>query len=187
MMSEHKATRLVRLIDELAEAAKRVGFEVRREKILREIGYRARGGACRLREQELLILDRDQAPADQIEVLAEALTAAEARAERFWEPELHRLRGELLWRRGRRQGSAARVRAAIEAEKSFRRALGLARRLRARSFELRATMSLASLWKGLGRHRAAHAALSPVYGWFTEGFDTTDLKAARRLLAKLDP
>jgi hypothetical protein len=68
-MSENKATRLMRLIDELAEAAKRVGFE----KILREIGYRARGGACRLREQELLILDRDQAPADQIEVLAEAL------------------------------------------------------------------------------------------------------------------
>ena len=72
-MSENKATRLMRLIDELAEAAKRVGFEVRREKILREIGYRVRGGACRLREQELLILDRDQAPADQIEVLAEAL------------------------------------------------------------------------------------------------------------------
>jgi len=72
-MSENKATRLMRLMDELAEAAKRVGFEVRREKILREIGYRARGGACRLREQELLILDRDQAPADQIEVLAEAL------------------------------------------------------------------------------------------------------------------
>jgi hypothetical protein len=72
-MRDNKATRLLRLIDELAEAAERVGFEVRREKILREIGYRARGGACRLREQELLILDRDQAPADQIEVLAEAL------------------------------------------------------------------------------------------------------------------
>jgi hypothetical protein len=72
-MSENKATRLMRLIDELAEAAKRVGFEVRREKILREIGYRARGGACRLRGRDLLILNREQAPADQIEVLAEAL------------------------------------------------------------------------------------------------------------------
>lgn len=72
-MSENKSTRLVRLIDELAEAAKRVGLEVRREKILREVGYRARGGACRLRDQDLLILDREQAPADQIEVLAEAL------------------------------------------------------------------------------------------------------------------
>jgi hypothetical protein len=66
----------VRLIDELAEAAKRVGLEVRREKILREVGYRARGGACRLREQDPLILDREQAPADQIEVLAEAPAAA---------------------------------------------------------------------------------------------------------------
>jgi len=72
-MSENKSTRLVRLIDELAEAARRVGLEVRREKILREVGYRARGGACRLRDQDLLILDREQAPADQIEVLAEAL------------------------------------------------------------------------------------------------------------------
>jgi hypothetical protein len=58
-MSENKATRLMRLIDELAEAAKRVGFEVRREKILREIGYRARGGACRLRGRDLLILNRE--------------------------------------------------------------------------------------------------------------------------------
>src|SRR6185437_1245378 len=72
-MSENKSTRLVRLIDELAEAARRVGLEVRREKILREVGYRARGGACRLRDQDLLILDREQATADQIEVLAEAL------------------------------------------------------------------------------------------------------------------
>ena len=72
-MSDNKSTRLTRLIDELAEAAKRVGLEVRREKILREVGYRARGGACRLRDQDLLILDREQTPADQIEVLAEAL------------------------------------------------------------------------------------------------------------------
>jgi hypothetical protein len=79
-MSEIKTTRVLRLIDELAEAAKRVGIEVRREKILREVGYRARGGACRLREQDLLILDRDQAPADQIEVLAEALRGRDLEA-----------------------------------------------------------------------------------------------------------
>jgi len=72
-MSENKGTRLLRLVDELAEAAQRVGLEVRREKILREVGYRARGGACRLREKDLIILDREQAPAEQIEVLAEAL------------------------------------------------------------------------------------------------------------------
>src|SRR5271170_1194431 len=79
-MSENKGTRAIRLIDELAEAAKRVGLEVRREKILREVGYRARGGACRLRDQDLLILDRDQAPTDQIEVLAEALRGRDLEA-----------------------------------------------------------------------------------------------------------
>jgi hypothetical protein len=79
-MSEIKGTRVLRLIDELAEAAKRVGLEVRREKILREVGYRARGGACRLRNQDLLILDRDQAPSDQIEVLAEALRGRDLEA-----------------------------------------------------------------------------------------------------------
>lgn len=72
-MSDNKGTRLLRLVDELAEAAKRIGLEVRRERILREVGYRARGGACRLREKDLIILDREMPAADQIEVLAEAL------------------------------------------------------------------------------------------------------------------
>jgi hypothetical protein len=72
-MSDNKGARQLRLVDELAEAAKRVGLEVRRERILREIGYRARGGACRLRETDMIIIDRDQPPAEQIEVLAEAL------------------------------------------------------------------------------------------------------------------
>ncbi len=72
-MGDSKNVRMVRLVDELAEAAKRVGIEVRREKIMREVGYRVRGGPCRLRDQDLIILDREQAPADQIEVLAEAL------------------------------------------------------------------------------------------------------------------
>lgn len=72
-MGESKTVRMMRLVDELAEAAKRVGIEVRREKIMREVGYRVRGGPCRLRDQDMIILDREQAPADQIEVLAEAL------------------------------------------------------------------------------------------------------------------
>jgi ribonuclease P protein component len=72
-MSDNKTTRQLRLVDELVEVAKRVGVEVRRERILREVGYRARGGACRLREKDLLIIDRDQPPSEQIEVLAEAL------------------------------------------------------------------------------------------------------------------
>ncbi|MBV8054133.1 MAG: hypothetical protein JOZ29_16925 [Deltaproteobacteria bacterium] len=72
-MSDSKTTRLLRLADELSEAAKQLGLEVRREKILREVGYRARGGACRFRERNLIILDRETAPAEQVEILAEVL------------------------------------------------------------------------------------------------------------------
>ncbi len=71
-MSE-KTTRLLKLADELIDAAQQLGVEVRREKILREVGYRARGGPCRLREQDLIIIDREMAPADQLELLAEVL------------------------------------------------------------------------------------------------------------------
>ncbi|MBV8358592.1 MAG: hypothetical protein JO189_11735 [Deltaproteobacteria bacterium] len=72
-MSDSKATRLLRLVDELSEAAKRLGLEVRREKILREVGYRARGGACRFHNRDLIILDREMAPAEQVEILADVL------------------------------------------------------------------------------------------------------------------
>ena len=72
-MGEQKESRMLKLVDELCEAAERVGLVVRREKILREIGYRVRGGACRLREKDLVIIDRDMAPAEQLEVLADAL------------------------------------------------------------------------------------------------------------------
>ncbi len=72
-MSELSEARMMRIVDELAEAAQRVGLEVRREKIMREIGYRIRGGACRLRDKNLVIIDRDQPAAEQLEVIAEAL------------------------------------------------------------------------------------------------------------------
>jgi hypothetical protein len=72
-MGEQRESRMLKLVDELCEAAERVGLVVRREKILREIGYRVRGGACRLREKNLVIIDRDMAPAEQLEVLADAL------------------------------------------------------------------------------------------------------------------
>jgi hypothetical protein len=72
-MGDSKATRLLRLAEELTEAARRLGLEVRREKILREVGYRVRGGACRFRDRNLIILDRELAPAEQVEILAEAL------------------------------------------------------------------------------------------------------------------
>ncbi len=74
-MSESREARILKIVDELAEAAVRVGLEVRREKILREIGYRARGGKCRLRERDLIILDREQPAAEQLEVLTAALSS----------------------------------------------------------------------------------------------------------------
>jgi hypothetical protein len=79
-MGDSKTTRLLLLLDELSEAAKRVGLEVRREKILREVGYRARGGACRFRDRNLIILDREMAPAEQIEIVAEALRGRDLEA-----------------------------------------------------------------------------------------------------------
>lgn len=64
---------MARLLDELTDAAERCGIEVRREKLLREVGYRPRSGACRVRDKNLVLLDREQATAEQLEVLAEAL------------------------------------------------------------------------------------------------------------------
>lgn len=72
-MSESRAARTARVLEELIESARRCGLEVRREKILREVGYRARGGACRVKQRELVIVDREQSVEEQIEVVADAL------------------------------------------------------------------------------------------------------------------
>lgn len=120
-----------------------------------------------------------------LDAIAEALAAVETRGERFWEAELHRLQGALLWRGIRRQKPEERVRTLREAEKSLCRALDVARRQRAKSLELRAAMSLSALWQRRGKQEAAYRLLSQTYRWFTEGFDTPDLKAARAVLAKL--
>src|SRR5216683_88005 len=72
-MSELSEARIMKIVDELASVAERAGLQVRREKIMREIGYRTRGGACRLRDKDLIIIDSDQPAAEQLEVLAEAL------------------------------------------------------------------------------------------------------------------
>ena len=92
------------------------------------------------------------------------------------EAELHRLRGEaLLTGAGR----------ASEAETAMQQGIDVARRQNAKSWELRAATSLARLWVEQGRRAEARDLLSPVYGWFTEGFDTVDLKEAKALLAEL--
>ena len=72
-MNSAKANRMADLLEELVSAAERCGIEVRREKLLREVGYRARSGSCRVREKNLVILDRDQPVAEQMEVVVDAL------------------------------------------------------------------------------------------------------------------
>ena len=74
---------------------------------------------------------------------------------------------------------------AKEAEENFGQALEVARKQRAKSFELRASMSMARLWRNQGKPDQAREALAPVYGWFAEGFDTLDLKQAKALLDEL--
>ena len=74
---------------------------------------------------------------------------------------------------------------AAKAEACFERALAVARKQQAKSWELRAAMSMARLWRGQGKPQQARELLAPVYGWFTEGFDTLDLKEAKTLLDRL--
>jgi predicted ATPase len=120
---------------------------------------------------------RTGTPDDGLGVLDEALAIASKSGERFYEAELHRLQGELLL--------VGRARNEPRAEKCFREALGIARRQEAKSFELRAASSLAHLWIKQGRRAEARNLLAPVYGWFTEGFETPDLKDAKALLDEL--
>jgi predicted ATPase len=110
-------------------------------------------------------------------VLDEALAVVDNTGERFWEAELLRLKGALLFLRSTEHHA--------EAETYFHQALDVARRQEAKSLELRAAMSLARLWQRQGKQAAAHALLAPIYGWFTEGFDTHDLRAAQALLEEL--
>jgi DNA-binding SARP family transcriptional activator/predicted ATPase len=112
---------------------------------------------------------------DGLATLDEALELVEASGERLWEPEIHRVRAELLLAKND----------ATQAEPSLWKAIEVSRRQRARSFELRATTSLARLWQRQGRIEEARALLAPIYGWFTEGFDTCDLNEARALLGEL--
>jgi predicted ATPase len=106
-----------------------------------------------------------------------ALTDALDSPERWWEPEVHRLRGTLAL--------AMQASASQEAGQHFHRALTIARAHQSRSLELRAATSFARLWAEQGERQKARDLLAPVYGWFTEGFDTADLKEAKALLDEL--
>jgi DNA-binding SARP family transcriptional activator/predicted ATPase len=121
-------------------------------------------------------------PQKGLATLAEALDLVEQTGERHWEAELHRLQGELLLMQGERTGTGAGLH---QAERCFQRAIEVARRQNAKSWELRATTSLARLWQAQGRVDEAREALAKIYDWFTEGFDTRDLREAKALLDKL--
>jgi predicted ATPase len=110
-------------------------------------------------------------------VLAEALTLVDKHDERWYEAELHRLKGELLLQ----QSSSNQT----EAESCFHQAIAIAQNQQAKSFELRTATSLAKLWQQQGKRKEAYDFLAPVYHWFTEGFDTADLIEAKALLDEL--
>jgi predicted ATPase len=118
-----------------------------------------------------------------LEVLAAALDLIHSRELRLWEAEVHRLRGVLLLAHS--PGQMPTAPCVDEAEACFQQALALARERQAGAWELRAATSLARLWQQQGRREAARALLGPVYGRFTEGFDTADLREAKALLDEL--
>jgi predicted ATPase/class 3 adenylate cyclase len=151
-------------------------------------------GLMRDRPYNLALLAEASAQSGQttegLEALAEALALLATSGVRWWEAELHRLKGELLLQSGvqspESNHAARRMPHAAEAEASFQQALDIARRQEAKALELRAAMSLSRLWQRQGKRQEAHDLLAPLYGWFTEGFDTADLRDAKALLEKLE-
>jgi predicted ATPase len=159
-----------------------------------------------LRPYNLALLAEACGSGGQIEAglsaLEEALVTAENHTERFYEAELHRLKGELVLQKFAgagskpalaeiRRGHAADIGATgrsplqMEAEADFQSALNIARRQGAKSLELRAALSLSRLWQQQDKRREARQLLADIYGWFAEGFETADLQEARALLEDL--
>ena len=115
--------------------------------------------------------------AEGLEVLEAALAQVHKNADRRFEAEIYRLKGALLLQQTQESER--------EAETAFQQALDVARHQQAKSLELRAAMSLARLRQSQGKRTEAHELLAPIYGWFTEGFDTADLQEAKALLDAL--
>ena len=114
---------------------------------------------------------------DALRCIGEAMTVVETTREKWCEADIHRMAGEIALLSPEPD--------AAKAEAHFERALAVARQQQAKSWELRAAMSMARLWRDQGKPRQACELLAPVYGWFTEGFDTLDLKEAKALLDEL--
>ncbi|HZA56217.1 MAG TPA: hypothetical protein VE616_18385, partial [Candidatus Udaeobacter sp.] len=111
-----------------------------------------------------------------LDVVKDAMAITQQTQSRCYEAELQRIKGELLLRQSDQQ----------QAETCFQEAIQVTRGQSARSLELRAAMSLSRLWQQQGKKDDARKLLAGIYGWFTEGFDTADLKAAKALLEELD-
>ena len=109
--------------------------------------------------------------------IGEAITAEESSKESCWQPEINRIAGEIALMSPEPD--------AAKAEAYFERALAVARQQQARSWELRTAMSMARLWRDQGKPQQARELLAPVYDWFTEGFETLDLRRAKPLLDEL--
>ena len=144
-------------------------------------------------------------PGEGLAAVAEGLAAAEHTGQRYWDAELHRLQGMLTLQSGasrghgtgkrrpghgdkpagRRPAAAGRA-GSGDAESCLLEAIRIAQRQGARSLELRAATSLSRLWANTGKVSEAHALLSAIYDWFTEGFDTADLSDAKSLLEQLE-
>jgi predicted ATPase len=143
-------------------------------------------GSELLRTFWLALLTEECGKVGQVEeglrAVAEAFAVVHANRERFYEAELFRLKGALVL-----QASGQRLASDVQAdaEACFQQALAVARRQQAKSLELRAAMSLSRLWQQQGKRDEACELLAPIYGWFTEGFDTADLQEAKALLEAL--
>jgi class 3 adenylate cyclase/predicted ATPase len=140
--------------------------------------HRRAHGPTRLQTHLTLMADaycKVRQPQDGLRQLVEAISVTDRTQLRYYEAEMHRVRGDLY----------LSIHDDGAAEASFREAISVAQHQSAKTWELRAAMSLAGLWVDQGKRAEARDLLAPVYGWFTEGFDTLDLKEAKALLDEL--
>jgi predicted ATPase len=142
------------------------------------IAYRATGAGLWIPYHTALLAEACEVAGQIDEALSlmdEALQIVERTGERWFAAELNRHKGQLLLRQGHSEA----------AEELYRKALSIAQEQEAKLWELRAAVSLARLRRDQGRHTEARDLLAPVYRWFTEGFDTADLREAKTLLDEL--
>ena len=149
--------------------------------------YRATGAELRRPDYISLLAEaygKEGQAEEGLNLLAQALNTVNKTGERWYEAELFRLKGEFLLK-SEIQAPQSEIEKFSEVETCFRQAIDITRRQSAKSLELRAVMSLSRLWQQQGKNAQARHKLAEIYGWFTEGFDTPDLKEAKALLEEI--